>query len=163
MWANEAKEVIKTDSLERRAKKKGGGAVNSLLCRLLSRMNEAECLGRNQGQLARCSLGYSEDIYCLSPTLTASSFLDIFCPPHPTLSPLCMSHPSPDRRQLWHQGCPDFCLPRRGFIDSHQVAWHALTLGNNSHVTLAAANAPQGPHSVLFFVCLFAFFSPSLV
>lgn len=84
MWANEAKEVIETDSLERRAKKEGGGAVNSLLCRLLSRMNEAECLGRNQGQLARCSLGYSEDIYCLSPTLPSSSFLDIFCPPLPS-------------------------------------------------------------------------------
>lgn len=146
MWAKEVEEVIKTDSLERRAKK-GGGAVNSLLCRLLSRMNEAERLGRNQGQLAGCSLGYSEDIYCLSPTLPAFSFLDIFCPP---TSPLCMSHPSPDRRQLWHQGCPDFCLPRRGFIDSHQVAWHSLTLGNNSHVTLATANAPQEPRRVFF-------------
>lgn len=99
MWANEAKEVIKTDLLERRAKKEGGGAVNSLLCRLLSRMNEAECLGRNQGQLARCSLGYSEDIYCLSPTLTASSFLDIFCAPPGPPTPFASLHVSSFPRQ----------------------------------------------------------------
>lgn len=145
MCANEVEEVIRTDSLERRAKK-GGGAVNSLLCRLLSRMNEAEReggIGDNWLAALWVILRTSTVFHPLCPP---SAFSTFFAPP----LPLCMSHPSPDRRQLWHHGCPDFCLPRRGFIDSHQVAWHSLTLGNNSHVTLATANAPQEPRRVFF-------------
>lgn len=106
-------------------------------------MNEAERLGRNQVQLARCSLGYSEDIYCLSLTPPASSslpdsFLDIFAP----LLPLCISHPSPDRRQLGIKAVQT-SASRVEDLSTPPVAWHALTLGNNSHVMLATANAAQ--------------------
>lgn len=133
------------------------GEVNSLLCRLRSRMNEAQRLGRNQGQLARCSLGCSEDIYCLSPTLPASSFtpnsfFHIFCP-----APFTSLHVSsfPRQKTASASGQSRLLPPAQGIYRLPLVAWHSLTLRNNSHVMLAAANAVR---DALRPCCVFCFF-----
>lgn len=104
--------------------------VNSVLCHLLSWVNKAERWGEMWDNCKPSpTVGLSVCLWVVLRTFTVL---------HPRFSSLSLSlsfasqmlsffsysafiSPLPPRQlaePAWHQGCPDFCLPHRGFIAS---------------------------------------------